>query len=157
MFLFLAALGLHCFIAACGLSLVAASGGYSSLRWAGFSLRWLLLLWSTGCRPVGSVAVACGLYSAGSVVVEHGLVTPQHVGSSRTRDQTHVPCIGRRILNHCATREGKPLKVMFYVSILFLVLSQKLNLKFVTVWCRIITHILPMNKLKVSNLSSSIT
>ena len=29
-----------------------------------------------------------------------------HVGSSSlTRDQTHVPCIGRRILNHCATRE----------------------------------------------------
>ena len=28
-----------------------------------------------------------------------------HVGSSQTRDQTHVPCIGRRILNHCATRE----------------------------------------------------
>ena len=34
-----------------------------------------------------------------------GLVALQHVGSSRTRDQTRVPCIGRRILNHCATRE----------------------------------------------------
>ena len=34
-----------------------------------------------------------------------GLVALQHVGSSRTRDQTHVPCIARRILNHCATRE----------------------------------------------------
>ena len=34
-----------------------------------------------------------------------GLVAPQHVGSSRTRDRTRVPCIGRRILNHCATRE----------------------------------------------------
>ena len=32
------------FIAACGLSLVAASGGYSSLRCMGFSLSWLLLL-----------------------------------------------------------------------------------------------------------------
>ena len=28
-----------------------------------------------------------------------------HVGSSRTRAQTRVPCIGRQILNHCATRE----------------------------------------------------
>ena len=27
------------------------------------------------------------------------------MGSSQTRAQTHVPCIGRRILNHCATRE----------------------------------------------------
>ena len=36
-----------------GFSLVAASGGYSSLRYAGFSLRWLLLLWSTGSRRAG--------------------------------------------------------------------------------------------------------
>ena len=34
-----------------------------------------------------------------------GLVAPWHVGSSQTRDQTCVPCIGRWILNHCATRE----------------------------------------------------
>ena len=32
-----------------------------------------------------------------------GLVAPWHVGSSRTRAQTHVACIGRWILNHCAT------------------------------------------------------
>ena len=36
-----------------GFSLIAASGGYSSLRCAGFSLQWLLLLWSTGSRCVG--------------------------------------------------------------------------------------------------------
>ena len=34
-----------------------------------------------------------------------GLVAPQHVGSSRTRARTRVPCIGRQILNHCTTRE----------------------------------------------------
>ena len=33
------------------------------------------------------------------------LVAPWHVGSSRTRARTRVPCIGRRTLNHCATRE----------------------------------------------------
>ena len=33
------------------------------------------------------------------------LVAPQHVGSSQTRDRTRVPRVGRRILNHCATRE----------------------------------------------------
>ena len=38
------------FVAARGLSLVAVSGGYSSLRCTGFSLRWLLLLRSTGSR-----------------------------------------------------------------------------------------------------------
>ena len=34
-----------------------------------------------------------------------GLVDPQHVGSSQTRAQTRVPCIGRWILNHCTIRE----------------------------------------------------
>ena len=36
-----------------------------------------------------------------------GLVAPCHVGSSRTRAQTRVPCIGRRIFNYCATREAQ--------------------------------------------------
>ena len=50
----------------CGLSLVAASGGYSLLRCAGFSLRWLLLLRSTGSRHVG-------FSSCGSRALEHRL------------------------------------------------------------------------------------
>ena len=33
-------------------------------------------------------------------------VAPRHVGSSQTRAQTRVPCIGRQTLNHCATREA---------------------------------------------------
>ena len=41
------------FLAACGLSLVVVSGGYSLLRCTGFSLRWLLVLRSTGSRRVG--------------------------------------------------------------------------------------------------------
>ena len=35
-----------------------------------------------------------------------GPVTPRHVGSSRTRARTRVPCISRQTLNHCATREA---------------------------------------------------
>ena len=35
-----------------------------------------------------------------------GLAALRHVGSSQTRARTRVPCIGRRILNHCATREA---------------------------------------------------
>ena len=65
---------LHCvFIATCGLSLVGASGGYSSLRCVGLSLRWLLLLWSTGSRHVGSVVAARGLSSCGSQALERRL------------------------------------------------------------------------------------
>ena len=41
-----------------------------------------------------------------------GFVAPQHVGSSRTRDWTRVPWIGRQILNHCATRE------VWYISLI---------------------------------------
>ena len=62
--------------------------------WAGLSLG-VFSCW--GHRLQGTLA---------SVVVVHvGLVAPQHVESSRTRDQTHVPYTGRWILIHCTTRE----------------------------------------------------
>ena len=48
---FLAALGLRCRVWAFS-SLSVASGGYSSLQCTSFSLRWLLLLQSTGSRRV---------------------------------------------------------------------------------------------------------
>ena len=48
------------FISVWGLSLVAASGGHSSLRCTGLSLPQPLLLWSTGSRRAGSVVVAHG-------------------------------------------------------------------------------------------------
>ena len=69
------------------------------MQCAGFSLRWLLLQKSlhTGTKRW------LHLRSMGSR--RAGLVAPQHVGSSRTRARTHVPCFGRLILNHCATRE----------------------------------------------------
>ena len=34
-----------------------------------------------------------------------GLVALQHVGSSQTRNLTHVPCVGRQILRHWTTRK----------------------------------------------------
>ena len=49
------------FVAAHGLSLAAASGGCSSLRCVGFSLRWLLLLQSTGSRRAGFSS--CGTWA----------------------------------------------------------------------------------------------
>ena len=101
------------FVAVCGFSLVAARGGYPLLRCAGFSLRWLLLLRSTGSRH--TACSSCGtraqqLWLAGSrVQVQQlwymGLVVPRLVGYYWSRARTCVPCIGRRILNHCTTRE----------------------------------------------------
>ena len=109
------------FIATCKLSLVVASGGYSSLQCTGFSLRWLLLLRSTGFRRLGFSG--CGsraqqLWLTGSRPQAQqlwcmGLVDLRHVGSSQTRDRTRVPCIGRRVLNHCATREVPPIFLGF--------------------------------------------
>ena len=85
--------------------LVAVSWGYSSLRCAGFSLQWLLLLRSMGSRRTGSVVVAHGLQSAGSVVVVHGLSCSTACRIFPGQGSNPCPCIGRRILNNCATRE----------------------------------------------------
>ena len=108
------------FVAVCGLSLVAESGGHSSLQCPGFSLRWLLLLRSTGSRHAG--VSSCGtraqqLWLVGSRVQAQqlwhtGLVAPRHVGSSRTRARTRVPCVGRQVLNHCTTREALLLQIL---------------------------------------------
>ena len=101
------------FVAAHGFFLVVVSGGYSSLRCMGFSLQWLLLLQSMGSRRMdfSSRGIwAQQLWLTGSRAQAQqlwhmGLVVPWHMGSSRTRARTRVPCIGRRILNHCAKRE----------------------------------------------------
>ena len=74
------------FVAARGLSLVAASRGYS--------LRWLLLLWSMGSRRVGFSG--CGVWAQ----LLRGMWDLPWPGL-----RTHVPCIGRWIVNHCTTRE----------------------------------------------------
>ena len=58
-YLVLAALGLRC--CAWAFSLVAASGGCSSLWCTGFSLQWLLLLQSTGSRLAGFSS--CGTWA----------------------------------------------------------------------------------------------
>ena len=79
------------FVAVCGLSLVAGTGSYSLVpgtsRYCGFFCgAWTLEHWSS----TGGTQAWAAL---------------QHVGSSWTRDQTYVPCIGRQILNHWTTRE----------------------------------------------------
>ena len=54
-----------------------------------------------------SLVGSTGSRHAGSVVVAHGPSCSVACGSSQTRARTHVPCIGRQILNHCATREAR--------------------------------------------------
>ena len=57
-------------IAASGLSLVVASGGYSSLWCAGFSSQWLLLLRITGSRHTGFSS--CGWRALEHRLSSHG-------------------------------------------------------------------------------------
>ena len=52
----------------------------------------------TYLQLLGSRAQAQELWCA-------NLDASSRVGSSQTRDQTHVPCTGRQILNHWTTRE----------------------------------------------------
>ena len=93
------------------------SRDYSSLLWAGFSLQSLLLLWRRGSSCLGFNSCStqalehlgfstCGtqaqwLWLRGSRTSAQqlwctGLVAPQYVESSQTRDWT---CIGRRFLS----------------------------------------------------------
>ena len=78
-----------------------SSCGVRASHVGGFSWGWA---WALGCA---------GFSSCGSWALDHRLsnwctrlVASWHVGSSQTRDQTHVSCFGRRILSHWATREA---------------------------------------------------
>ena len=84
-YLFLAMLGLCCIW---GLSPVVVSRADSLAVVMGFSLWWLLFLWSMGCR-------AHGLSGCGSVL---GLSCPKACRSSWTRDPTSVPALASRFL-----------------------------------------------------------
>ena len=94
------------FVSVRGLSLVAASGGHSSSRCPGLSLSRPLLLWSTGSRR------------ASSVIVAHGPSCSPACGILPPRARTLVPCIGRQILNHCATREAPNVNILYKHSTL---------------------------------------
>ena len=83
---------------------------WSSLTACGLPLLGVLLI------AVASFMVEHGLHGLGSCSSRGlelrlsscgcmGLVAPEHVKSSWTRDQIRVPCFGRQILNHWITRE----------------------------------------------------
>ena len=107
--LFLAALGLRC--------CARAFSSCSERRLLLVAVRGLLI-------AVASLVADHGLQVCGLQQLWHtGLVAPWHVGSFRTRAQTHVPCIGRQILNHCATREALFFSFCSSDSIILIVLS----------------------------------
>ena len=85
------------------LSLVVGSRGFSLLSS-------LLLLWRTGSRHTEFSSSSTWVRWLWLWALEPkligcsvALVAPQHAGSSQTRDQTCVPCIGRWIALYCTT------------------------------------------------------
>ena len=103
------------FVAAHGLSLVMAHGGYPSLWCMGFSLWWLLLLRSMGSRCMGSVVVACGLYSTGSVVVVYGLSCSAACGIFPDQGSNLCP-LHWQAVSQPLCHQGSPYRAFFTVS-----------------------------------------
>ena len=92
-YLFLATLGLHCCMWA-----FTSCGGWELLCSCGAQV--------SHCRARALECTGFSCCSSRAQWLWHEcLVAPKHVESSRTRDWTHVPCIGRWILNHWTTRE----------------------------------------------------
>ena len=112
------------FAAACRLSLVADSEGLLTSCVAtvshcgGFSCCRTWALGHTGFSNCSFLALehrlsTCGMYL---VLVAWSLVAPWYVGSSWTRDQTCVSCIGRWILYHWAIKEALKIMSLFFFS-----------------------------------------
>ena len=89
-YLFGAVLGLCCCVR------FPSSGEHLLSSWR----TWLLIAVGSRCR-----APAQWLWHM-------GLAAPWHVGSSRTRDQAHVSCLGKRNLNHWATSKAPTREVL---------------------------------------------
>ena len=111
-----------------GLSLVLVSGGCPSL-WCGLLLTVvcrllltvcvgfsLLVAGSRGYSPVVVHGFSCcrarvlgvglqQLHHTGSIVAAHRITCPLECGIFLHQGSNHVPCIGRWILKHWATRE----------------------------------------------------
>ena len=106
-----------------GFALVAVSKGYSAVLGLIAVASLIEDHGGLGCLVEGtwaSVVVVHGFGSRGSQGSRAqaqscytGLVALWHVGSSCTRDQTHVSCIGRWILYHSATRKAQ---LMFFLT-----------------------------------------
>ena len=101
----LAVLGLHCCVHAfssCGEQGLLSSYSAWASHCSGFSCPRAQAL---GCMGFSS----CGI---------RGLVAPQHVGSSQTRDSAGVPCTARQILNHWTTREAPHMLLQNFYSVI---------------------------------------
>ena len=101
-FIYFILLALRVFVAVWGLSLVVASGGYSSLWSMGSSLWWHLLAWSTGSRHASFSSCS----SLDSREQAQGLNCSTACEIFPDQGLNPVSCIAKWILNHWITREA---------------------------------------------------
>ena len=98
---------LHLFIYFAGSSLLWVFSGCS--EWGLLSSCGAWASHGGGFFCCGAQVLGCMGFSSCSTGAQYlqlvGLVVPWHVESSWTRDQTHVPCIGRQTPNPWTTRE----------------------------------------------------
>ena len=121
LFIYLAVVGLHCWMWALpswgkqGLLFVVMHGLLTAVA--------SLVAEYTGSRLLGFSS--CSIWTQWLWCM--GLATPWHVGSSQTRDQTSVPCMARQILNHW-TREAW----FFLITFLSWARSQALHMNWLS-------------------------
>ena len=112
-YLFLAVLGLCC------CEWVFSSCGEQGLLLVVVHRLLIVVASRCGARALGMRAQQLWLPSSRAQALQlwrMGLVALRHVGSSGTRARTRVPCIGRRILNHCTTREAHKGLILSYTT-----------------------------------------
>ena len=89
------------FVAARAFLQLQGLGAALQLRCAGLSLQRLPLVQSMGSRPRSLQQLRfLASRSQAQWSWRLGLAALWHMGSSRTRDQSHVSCIGRQVLYH---------------------------------------------------------
>ena len=97
-------LGLLC---CSGFFLAGVSRGYSLVVVYRLLIALACLLWSTGSGVLGLQKLELpGSRAQAQQWWCTGLIVPRHVGSSQTRDQIRVSCIGRWTLYDWVTREA---------------------------------------------------
>ena len=85
-----------------------------------------------------------------------GLAALQRVGSSQTGARTRVPCIGWRILNHCASREALPCSIYVFMYVCIYVCMYVCICLFIYLWlCRVFVSVQGLSLVVASGSHSS--
>ena len=101
----------------------------------------------------GLSRVEHGLWDArASAVAAHSLVAPRPVGSSQTKNQTHISCNGSQILNHWTTRAVPRHEVLLEQSCIFFLSEVRINIIDCDKLIHFITQTTFLKRKKIKNI-----